>query len=400
MLLTSKLKADRETSPLYCRITFSGNQKRFSTGINIPHSLWDQKKQQLIGKGQEIATLNKKIADLVRKIESINATFELGHKNYDVDDILNKLLGRDTAPFRTLMQVYEYRLKQMNLLAGKDYKPVTIIKFLQLRKAVIDFLREKHSLTDISLSKVNVRFLTEFEFYLKSDRKLAVASSNKIIQKLKAMMKLAFDYGVLDRPAFPNHKFKHETPKVIFLTMEELAVLERSKFAQDRLTMIRDLFLFSVYTGLHYIDAMSLTDENIIKGVDGKKWIAYTRGKTNVDIHIPLLEKAQLLLRTFKEKYDPGDHLLPRFSNQKINSYLKEIADLLGINKPLTHKVARKTFGSVLLYYNVPMKVVSKLMGHSSVIITERHYAQVELKKLGLEMDNVAILLSTKINLS
>jgi len=122
--------------------------------------------------------------------------------------------------------------------------------------------------------------------------------------------------------------------------------------------------------------------------------------KNQVDIHIPLLEKAQLLLRTFKEKYDPGDHLLPRFSNQKINSYLKEIAELLGINKPLTHKVARKTFGSVLLYYNVPMKVVSKLMGHSSIIITERHYAQVELKKLGMEMDQVALLLSTKINLS
>lgn len=400
VLVGTKGASPNETRSIYCRITLGKNQSRFSTGFKIPINLWSQKLQQAEGNIPLAKSINKKIADLIRKIESINATFELSHNNYDVDDILNKLLGRDTAPFRTLIQVYEYKLKQMSLLVGKDYKAVTIEKAIQMQKVVTDFLRDKHSLTDISLSKVNVQFLNEFEFYLKSDRKMATASSNKIIQKLKAMMKLAFDYGVLDRPAFPNHKFKHEQPKVIFLTMEELAVLERSKFAQERLAMIRDLFLFSVYTGLHYIDAMNLTEENIIKGVDGKKWISFIRQKTNVDINIPLLDKAQQLLCSFKEKYDPGVYLLPRFSNQKINSYLKEIAELLGINKPLSHKVARKTFGSVLLYYNVPMKVVSKLMGHSSVIITERHYAQVELKKLGLEMDQVAILLSTKINLS
>ena len=134
---------------------------------------------------------------------------------------------------------------------------------------------------------------------------------------------------------------------------------------------------------------MSLTKDNLIQGVDDKDWIVYTREKTGVEIHIPILDKAQQLIEKFQNEYDLGNKIIPKFSNQKINSYLKEIADIIGINKPLSHKIARKTFGSVLLYYNVPMKVVSKLMGHSSVLITEKHYADVELKKLGDEMGRV-----------
>lgn len=180
---------------------------------------------------------------------------------------------------------------------------------------------------------------------------------------------------------------------MIYLTIDELEKLEKYKFVQQRFDLVRDLFLFSVYTGLHYSDAMSLQQTNIIKGIDDKDWIVYTRQKTGVEIHIPILGKIRQLICKFKDTSKEGGYLLPKFSNQKINSYLKEIADIVGIDKPLSHKIARKTFGSVLLYYNVPMKVVSKLMGHSSVLITEKHYADVELRKLGNEMNRVNTIL-------
>ncbi len=390
MILNSKTLKNKEKAPLYCRLTINKDQKRFSTGINVPFDLWGQELQRVKGKTDDAVKANRKINDLIRNIEVIETAFEKADKNFNVGDLLNKLLGRETAPFRTLMQVYEYKYAQMKKLEGKEYKASTVAKSIQLQKPVKKFLKHAYGVNDISLSKIDIQFLNEFEFYLKSDLSMAVATYNKIIQKLKAMMKLAFDYGAIQKNAFPSHKFKHERPKVIFLEIDELKKLETHKFGQPRLTMIRDLFLFSVYTGLHYIDAMSLTDKNIIVGVDGKKWICYTRQKTDVEIQIPILEKTQLLINSFKDNYNTGFNILPRFSNQKINSYLKEIAEITGIQKHLSHKVARKTFGSVLLYYNVPMKVVSKLMGHSSIIITERHYAQVELKKLGLEMDKVA----------
>ncbi len=337
---------------------------------------------------------NKKIAELLRKIESIEATYFMSETEFTVSDIIQRLTGKDTLLFRTLMQAYEYKHQQMVQLKDVFYTASTIEKGEQMQKVVCGYLSKELKTKDILLSKVGIAFLNEFELYLKTKRKLAVATSNKIIQKLKAVMKLAFKYAIIDRPAFPNHQFKHERPKVVYLTVEELERLERFSFAQQRLNMIRDIFLFSVYTGLHYIDAMSLTDANIVKGVDGKEWLFYNRQKTNADINIPMLEKAKKLVAVFKSSYNAGSYLVPRFSNQKINSYLKEIAVIVGIEKPLTHKVARKTFGSVLLYYNVPMKVVSELMGHSSVIMPERHYAQVELKKLGDEMSRVGEKLS------
>jgi integrase/recombinase XerD len=388
-LVFSSRTLKQGTTSLYCRITIEGERKQFSTGISVPLKLWVQDKQRVKGNSSTAELANKKIAELLRKIESIEATYLMSETEFTVSDIIQKLTGKDTLPFRTLMQAYEYKHQQMVQLKDVSYTASTIEKSEQMQKVVRDYLSKELKTKDILLSKVGIAFLNEFELYLKTKRKLAVATSNKIIQKLKAVMKLAFEYGIIDRPAFPNHHFKHERPKVVYLTVEELERLERFSFAQQRLNMIRDIFLFSVYTGLHYIDAMSLTDANIVKGVDGKEWLFYNRQKTNADINIPMLEKAKKLVAVFKASYNTGSYLVPRFSNQKINSYLKEIAVIVGIEKPLTHKVARKTFGSVLLYYNVPMKVVSELMGHSSVIITERHYAQVELKKLGDEMSRV-----------
>jgi len=396
LLLMSRAKEEDENLVLYCKLSLNKIEKRFSTGIQIPIHLWDSKQQRVTGKSELAQRLNRKINDFKRTIELAESSFERANEDYTVDDIYNKVSGKDTAPFRNLLQVYDYNFKQMKKLEGIDYKASTVAKNALMKNVVKRYINEEMGLPDIALTKVDLKFLTELEFYLKSDRKLAVATINKIIQKLKAMMKLAFDFGVIQKSAFPNHKFKHERPKVIYLTMDELAKIENSKFAQERLALIKDLFLFSVYTGLHYIDAMSLTEDNLVTGVDGKQWINYTRQKTGVDIDIPLLDKTKELLASFKQNFDTKEYLLPRFSNQKINSYLKEIADILGIDKSLSHKVARKTFGSVLLYYNMPMKVVSKLMGHSSIIITERHYAQVELKKLGNEMELINELLKDK----
>jgi site-specific recombinase XerD len=263
-----------------------------------------------------------------------------------------------------------------------------------MNNAIRSFIQIAYNANDIPLSKVNNVFLINLEIYLRTEKKMKQVSANKVIQKLKSVIKMAVDYGWLQSNPFPGHRFKHERTKVVFLTIDELHLLEHYSFVQERLSRVRDIFLFSVFTGLHYSDAISLTSSNIIKGVDSKEWIVYTRQKTDKEIHIPLLEKAKQLLQMFELKYGPRPFLVPRISNQKVNSYLKEIANIVGISKPLTHKIARKTFGSLLLYYNVPMKVVSELMGHSSVGITEKHYAQIELKKLGDTISGVDLLLN------
>jgi integrase/recombinase XerD len=166
----------------------------------------------------------------------------------------------------------------------------------------------------------------------------------------------------------------------VYLTDVELKNLESYRFSQDRLQHVKDLFIFCCYTGLAYNEMTTLTTNNIEIGFDGKEWIQMIRKKTNRKISIPVLPKAREIL----DKYD---NALPSISNQKFNSYLKEISELVGIDKKLTHHTARKTFATtVLLFNNVPMEIVSELLGHSNMNITQAHYGKIVQSKVSAEI--------------
>jgi site-specific recombinase XerD len=255
-----------------------------------------------------------------------------------------------------------------------------------MAKAVKEFIKTEYKLTDIQLSKLNRPFLDDLELFLRTERGMKPISSNKVIQGLKSAVIYALEREWINRNPFIGHSFKRVETEIKYLSHEQIIELENTVISQPRLELVKQLFLFSVYTGLHYADAMSLTTSNLVNGVDGNLWIDYVRGKTGKRIQIPLLDKAQASLSRFATIKKPDNYLLPRISNQKMNSYLKEIGDIIGIDIPLTHKIARKTFGSILLYHNVPIKVVSELMGHSNSLITERHYAKLDTRKLGEAM--------------
>jgi|GEM_PF-137456 len=403
MAISSRENANGEM-PLYCRILYKGRQKRFMIGCTVPLSIWDQTKQRAKGKSPKAETVNQQISLLVQKVYKAEADLFKLAETFEVEDIVSKLQGLDKAACRTLMQVYQYRFTTMKKLENIEYKIATLRKFVQMADAVKHFLKHQYNTEDIPLTKVNLSFLQELETYLKSERKMKMVTVNKVVQKLKSITKIAIDHKWMSANPFPGHRFKHDRLNVVYLTIDELTILENFQFAQPRLARVRDIFLFSVYTGLHYSDAMSISrDDNVVTGVDGNLWISYTRQKTGKLINIPLLKKAKDIMFKFYSQgllaYYVSPSLVPRMSNQKVNSYLKEVAAICNIDKPLTHKVARKTFGSALLYYNVPMKVVSELMGHSSVLVTERHYAQVELKKLGEAITGVDALINLRLPL-
>lgn len=397
MALQSRI-SDTGELPVYCRLTYHQRQKRFMIGCKVPLEMWNQSKQRANGKSSHAQTVNQQIVTIQQKVHKAEAELLKKAEVFEVEDIINLVQGSTKNACHTLMQLYQYRLKQMKKLEGIDFKASTVRKFVQASNSVKLFLKYQYNADDISISKINIIFLQNLETFLKTERAMKLITLNKVIQRFKSVITIAIDNGWLTSNPFPGHRFKHERLNVIYLTVDELEQLEYFEFAQPRLSRVRDIFLFSVYTGLHYIDAMNLTNDNIVKGVDGKEWIKYLRQKTDKWIHVPLLHKAKKLTLKFRIENEQSAkytaNIVPRISNQKVNSYLKEVAEVCGINKPLTHKIARKTFGSILLYYNVPMKVVSELMGHSSVIITERHYAQVELKRLGEAMTSVDELIT------
>ena len=235
------------------------------------------------------------------------------------------------------------------------------------------------------MNKLNSQFLADFEHYLKTVKDQKQVTLNKAIQRFRKPIKVAVAEGYLDKDPFAQYKPGRVRKEVVFLSTDELKLLEEHQFAQPRLELVKDLFVFCCYTGLAYHEMANLKKEHIVMGFDRNEWIQMKREKTSKMISVPILPQAKVLLDKYNNESE--DFALPKFSNQKINSYLKEIAGILGVNKSISHHMARKTFAStVLLFNNVPMEIVSELLGHSSMKITQEYYGKIVQKRVSEEM--------------
>lgn len=382
LAITSRRKLNGEI-PIYCDISNGTEKSRFGTNISTKLEAWDKKRQKVRGNTIEAVIINSSLDKIKEQIKNI--VYEAIKRNEEITplDVKNRMTGNNDSRPTSLMSVYKIRFENMKKLLGKDYQKTTLIKFNYLANSIQDFLKAEFKTNDIPLKKLNRVFIDDLELYLRAQRGMKTVSLNKITQMLKSIVRYSLERGWIEKDPFLGHKSKSVQTEILYLTHEQVIKLETTTLSQERLNRVKELFLFSIYTGLHYADAMSLTTSNLVKGIDDNLWIDYVRGKTGKRIQIPLLNKAQALLAKFEREGLKNDYILPRITNQKVNSYLKEIGDILNIDVPLTHKIARKTFGSILLYHNVPIKVVSELMGHSSSLITERHYAKLDTRKLG-----------------
>jgi integrase len=229
------------------------------------------------------------------------------------------------------------------------------------------------------LKKIETNFLTELDYYFKTVQKIQQITINKKIQRFRKIVKVAVAKNYLEKDPFMLYRAKHVKKEITYLTPEELDKFEKHEFAQPRLKLVQDLFIFSCYTGLPYRELMNLETKHIIKGFDRNLWIQMKREKTSKSLSIPLLPKSLNVL----ENYSTEDYVFPRISNQRYNSYLKEMAAIVGIEKRMTTHMARRTFATtVLLYNDVPMEIVSELLGHSSLTITEESYGKVVQRKV------------------
>ena len=293
------------------------------------------------------------------------------------------------------------RLDVMGKLVGTEYSKDTYRKFKDVYNHTINFIKKQYNMSDIPLKKLDYQFIGDFQQYLLTDRKQIPNTVNKTLQKVIEVAKYAVKCGYLEKNPFNAYeRLKVGTKSITFLTDEEIEQLENYHFTQHRLEQVKDLYLFSVYTGLAYREAANLCKAHLIKGLDNEIWINMTRQKTGNSMEIPLLPPAQKILSKYITGNEPiNKPLLPMISNQRMNSYLKEIAEILGINKRLTTHTARKTFASTILLNNdVPIEIVSKLLGHSSIRVTEAAYAQVMNKNTSRHMNQLKQKLYTEEN--
>jgi integrase len=374
----------KNEAPLYCRFTLNGNRKQFSTGIQIETKHWDNKKQIILKSHNSAPLYNSLLENIKSKISNIYIILELQGNLFSIDDIQDRYLGKVLKKSEYVLSYYKQYLAKIKKLVGLEIKDSTYNKFVYVGNHLEAFLKWKFKKTDFPLEELSLQFLDDFDYYLKTEKKQEQITINKTIQRLRTPIKQAISEGYLDRDPFILHKSKTVRKTVIFLTTEELKTLEEAVLQQKRLSTIQDLFIFCCYTGLAYNEMANLEKQNIQIGFDDINWIQMKREKTQRQISIPILPKAQEII----EKYSTdSNRIFPPISNQKFNSYLKEISAITGIEKRLTHHIARKTFAStVLLYNDVPMEIVSELLGHSNMLITQESYGKVVQKKVSEEM--------------
>jgi integrase len=208
----------------------------------------------------------------------------------------------------------------------------------------------------------------------------------KHIERIRKIVNQGVAFGWLEKDPFAAFQGKHEKTHRTFLTQAELEKIEKKEIHLERLARVRDIFLFSCYTGLAYVDVEKLTPDHIVIGIDKKRWIYTFREKTGNKSNIPLLPHAAAILDRYAAESRRSGRLLPVITNIKTNAYLKEIADICGIRKNLTFHMARHTFATTVTLSNgVPIETVSNMLGHSKITTTQI-YAKVLENKVSDDM--------------
>lgn len=373
--------------PIYTRITINGKRLELSTNRFVEISKWSTEAGKMKGTSEEARSINNHLDILKSQIR--DAEMELIHKKIAVNSetIKNKLLGVDERA-RMLVPIFQDHNNKIKELVGKEYAPGTLERYTTSLKHTIEFMQWKYNVSDIDITKIDHAFITDYEFWLRSIRNCANNTAVKYLKNFNKIIKLCLANDWLDKNPFGNYKSKVKEVERVYLTEAEIQSIIEKDFKTERLSLVRDIFLFSCFTGLAYIDVKNLTKSHISFGIDGEKWIFTHRQKTESASKIPILPVTQIIIDKYENhpQCNNEDKLLPILSNQKMNAYLKEIAGVCEIEKELTFHIARHTFATTVTLTNgVPIESVSKMLGHKNLRTTQ-HYAKVLDRKVSDDM--------------
>ena len=385
-LRKSKVNAQGQM-PIYQRITINGQRYDVSTGLFVVEEKWSVEAVKMKGNTEEARLINGRLDMMRATVYETEKKLFMNQVEITFENFKNEYQGKKSRE-RMLVPIFEEHNRKIKELVGQEYAPGTLERYQTSLKHTKDFLFWKYNLTDINIEKIDHAFIMEYEFYLRSVRKCANNTAVKYIKNFHKIINECLANNWLTKDPFVNYKAKIKEVVREFLTEKEIEDIINKEFASERLELVRDIFVFSCFTGLAYIDVQQLTNDNIALGIDGDKWIFKNRQKTDTASKIPLLPMAQEIINKYAEHpvCKNENRLLPILSNQKMNAYLKEIADVCEINKELTFHIARHTFATTITLSNgVPLETVSKMLGHTNLKTTQ-HYAKILDKKISEDM--------------
>lgn len=381
--------------PIYIRITIQGKRTEFSSKKFITPTKWDQKTMKMKGNTEEARSINSYLDSIKNKLTHTQVVLEYQSNDITIDTFMNAYQGKSSKRERTLLPIFEDHNKKLKALIGIDYSEGTYERYETSLKHTQAYIKYQYGTDDISIDKIDHAFVTGYDFYLRTEKDCSNNTTVKYIKNFKKIIRICLANGWITMDPCLNYKVKLQEVERNILTQAELETIIEKQISIERLDAVRDIFLFSCFTGLAYIDVKQLTPDNIIKGIDGQLWIDTKRQKTNTPSRIPLLSTALDIVQKYQDhpKCNNENTLLPVSSNQKMNAYLKEITTICGIKKELTFHCARHTFATTVTLSNgVPIESVSKMLGHKSIRTTQ-HYAKITDSKVANDMDNLKALI-------
>lgn len=384
-------KSDTDTDgmvTLYARITFNGKRAELSLGRRVEEQRWDSHGGRLRGTSIEVSKFNRFLDTVKNRCFEIYDTLLREHQDISASIIKNIYLGKEGKEWMVL-EIFQDHNTEMESLIGKGFTKGTLQRYNAAKKHVSDYIKHAYHRNDLPVKKVDHKFITGLEFFLKSKKNCDHNTAIKYIVNFKKIIRIAYANQWINRDPFFHWKATWKTKEKQYLTQAELDTLKNKKSFLPRLDLVRDIFVFCCYTGLAYSDVKLLKQGDIIIGVNGDRWIKMARKKTKAISSIPLLPPAEAIIEKYSEHpyVSDGKGVLPVLTNQKSNAYLKEIADVCGIHKNLTTHLARHTFATTVTLSNgVSIASVSKMLGHRSLKTTQI-YAKVLDSKIADEMD-------------
>lgn len=368
--------------PIYMRLTVNGINKEMSTGRHCDPQQWNSRGGRVNGNSENAKRINKNLDKLRVKMDETHDNLIREEIEITTETMWNDFSGFKEAP-KTLLIVFQDHNDKVKALIGKDFTKGTLTKYNTTKKHVESFMKSRLRISDIEVKRIEYVFITEFDFYLRNTCGCANNSAIKHLKNLGKIMRECLAKKWITHDPFAGHKNKLKKVDRVKLSELELLRMQEKQITNKRLGQVRDIFLFCCYTGLAYVDVQKLSRTNIQIGIDGGQWIFINRHKTAVASHIPLLPVAAEMVEKYREhpECEISGKVFPVSSNQKMNAYLKELADLCGIEKLLTFHIARHTFATTItLNKDVPIESVSKMLGHTDIRTTQIYAKVMDIK--------------------
>lgn len=380
--------------PITGKIIIGNSIAQFATKLKVEERLWHVKSGRATGKSRVAVELNQ-------EINKINLLIHAHYKDIwerigtvTALDVKSAFQGIASAQ-KTLLVLFSEMMREFQARIGIDRTSSSYKSYQTTYNHLKQFIRKKYKVSDIPFSRLDLPFIESFDFYLQVECKLKPASMVTIIIYLQKALRIAQHQNLISRPPFDGYKPPKIERQIRSLTTDELERFMSTSLPKRRLYYIRDLFVFSCFTGISYTDLKNLTWKEIVKEKDGSMWISSSRQKTGIPFNVKLLDIPLLIMKKYKG-CAKGNLVFRVPTSTTVNNTLKKIATYCGIERNLCFHMSRHSFASqICLSQGVSIESVSRMLGHKDIRTTQR-YAHVNNEKLGNDMKQLSLRLAGK----